>query len=176
MSRENIMPKLTNKVILAGLDAAANRTGVPSLVLGHARRRHLRWLPIVALALGTIGFGLGLVRTDLVHVAYGVISAGFVIGVMLPLFGPIKPWGGAQLADEFDRAVRQRAFLAAFASVTFASFIGIWLLIGLALAQHWDGFALAMQLRNLVHYLVVFYFTVPTLHASWATQPVGEEE
>jgi hypothetical protein len=174
MSRESNMPKLTNKAILAGLDAAANRTGVPSLVLGHARRRHLRWLPIVALSLGTIGFGLGLVRTELVHVAYGVISAGFAIGILLPLLGPIKPWGGAQLADEFDRAVRQRAFLVAFASLSFVSLIGIWLLMGLAMTGRWDGMLLTMQLRNLAHYLVIFYFAVPTLHASWATRPIED--
>jgi hypothetical protein len=175
MSREFCMPKLSNKAILEGLDAAANKTGIPSLVLGQARRRHLRWLPVVALALGTFGFGLGLVRTDLVHVAYGIIAVGWVLSIFLPLMGPIKPWGGPRLADEFDRAIRQRAFLAGFASVSFAAFIGIWLLVALAALGRWDTTLLIMELRNLAHYLLVFYFAVPTLHASWATQPIGED-
>ncbi len=169
------MPKLSNKAILEGLDAAANKTRIPSLVLGQVRRRHLRWLPVVALTLATLGLALGLARTELVHVGYGIMSVGFVIAILLPLIGPIKPWGGAQLADEFDRAVRQRAFLAGFASVSFTAFVGIWLLIGLAYIDRWDMFALTMQLRNFGHYLLILYFAVPTLHASWATRPIGED-
>jgi len=175
MSRELSMSKLTNKAILEGLDAAANKTGIPSLVLGDVRRRHLRWLPILALAIATAGLLLGLARNDLVHVAFGIISAGWLVSFVLPLIGPIKPWGGARLADEFDRAVRQRAFLAGFATISFTSFTGIWLLIGLAYTDRWDMFALTMQLRNLGYYLLVLYFAVPTLQASWATRPIAEE-
>ena len=57
------MPRFNDR-LLDGLDAAAKRTGIPGLVT-KPRRRHLYWLPVVALTLATAGVVLGLMRTDL---------------------------------------------------------------------------------------------------------------
>jgi hypothetical protein len=169
------MTRLHDRII-HGLDAAAESTGIPKLILGReVRRRHFRWLPIVALVMATAGMGLALVRTDLSEAGYGLIMGGFTIAVMLPILGPLKPWGSAGIVDEFDRRMRTRAFLAAFASVTVAAMLGIWLLIGLALLGRWPALTLVLALRSLAFYLIVLYSAVPTLHASWSTDPIEDD-
>ena len=164
-----------NQRLFSRLDAAADRTGIPALARAEVRRRHLRWIPILALALALGGWAWGLAQPGGTYPGYALISAGVVLGTFLPIFGPIKPWGGPRLVDEFDRQVRQRAFLAGFATVSFATFLGIWLMLGLTLLDHWSREVLIAQLANFTYMLFVLYLTVPTLHASWATRPVEEE-
>ncbi len=163
-----------NQRLFARLDAAADRTGIPALARHEVRRRHLRWVPIVAIVLAAGGWIWGL-GGDARHFGYAAISLGFALGVFLPIFGPIKPWGAGKLVDEYDRQVRQRAFLIGFATVTFAAFLGIWLLLGLALLDNWSRDTLIGQLANFAYMLFVLYLTVPTLHASWATRPIAED-
>ncbi|WP_404335390.1 hypothetical protein AB2M62_16035 [Sphingomonas sp. MMS12-HWE2-04] len=165
-----------NQRFFARLDAAAERTGVPGLARGTQRRRHLRWPPVLALALAGSGMLLGLIRAEIAPLGFALIMAGFSIAVMLPLSGPLKPWGAPDRVDEFDRALRSRAFLAGFAATSVAAMAGIWLLFGLAMLQNWSKFALLDQLRALSFTLMVLYSAVPTLYASWTTQPMGEED
>ncbi|MEP9358680.1 hypothetical protein [Sphingomonas sp. KR3-1] len=164
-----------NQRFFSRLDAAAETTGIPALARHEMRRRHLRWMPILALAIAVGGWAWGLARPDKAYLGYAAISVGFAIAVFLPIFGPIKPWGGAKLADEFDRQLRQRAFLCGFATVTFAAFLGIWLLLGLALIDNWNREALITQIAYFDYLLFVLYLAVPTLQASWATRPVEED-
>jgi hypothetical protein len=162
--------------LIHGLDQAAERTGIPNLVLGRkVRRRHFRWLPILALLLASAGMALALVRTDLSEAGYAVMMAGFAVAMMLPAFGPLKPWGTVGIVDEFDRAMRARAFLAGFASVSAVAVIGIWLLMGFALLGNWSALTLILALRSLSFYLMTLYAAVPTLYASWSTQPIDED-
>ncbi|NYT41315.1 hypothetical protein HZY97_11140 [Sphingomonas sp. R-74633] len=164
-----------NQRLFARLDAAAEHTGMPALARHEIRRRHLRWVPIVALAIAIGGWAWGLARPDRAYLGYAAISVGFAIAVFLPIFGPIKPWGGGKLADEYDRQLRQRAFLYGFATVTFAAFGGIWLLLGLALIDNWSREALITQIAYFDYMLFVLYLAVPTLQASWATRPVEDD-
>jgi len=164
-----------NQRLFAKLDAAAEHTGMPALARHEVRRRHLRWIPIVALALAIGGWGWGLARPGTAWFGYGAISLGFAVAVFLPIFGPIKPWGGPKLADEFDRQLRQRAFLIGFATVSGAAIFGLWTVLGLAVLGNWDRSVLIGQIANLNYLLFVLYLAVPTLHASWTTQPVEED-
>ena len=164
-----------NQRFFARLDAAAEHTGVPAIARGQTRRRHLRWVPIVALALASAGMLTGLARIELVHAGYALIMLGFAIAILLPIFGPLKPWGSPERVDEFDRALRGRAMLAGFAAVSMAAFAGIWLVIGLALVGDWSRLAILDQLRSLGFYLITLHSAVPTLHASWATRPVDDD-
>jgi len=164
-----------NQRLFARLDAAAEHTGMPALARQDIRRRHLRWLPIPALALAGGGWAWGLARPATAWIGYGAITLGFVIAVFLPLCGPIKPWGGSRLADEFDRQVRQKAFLYGFATVSFVAIFGIWTVLGLAVIGDWSRSVLLGQMANLNYLLFVIYLAVPTLQASWATQPMAED-
>ncbi len=168
------MTRLHDKLV-HGLDAAAERTGIPALARRQIRRRHFRWLPIVALTLASAGMALALARPDLSEAGYSMIMGGFTIAVMLPILGPLKPWGSPGIVDEFDRTMRTRAFLAAFASATAAALLGIWLLVGLALLGNWPALTLILALRSLAFYLMVLYAAVPTLHASWSTRPIDDD-
>lgn len=165
-----------NQRFFARLDAAAEHTGVPAIARGEARRRHLRWVPIVALVAASAGLVLGLARLELTSAGYALIMLGFGIAILLPIFGPLKPWGSPERVDEFDRALRARAMLAGFAMVSLTAFTGIWLVVGLALIGEWTRFAILDQLRSLGFYLITLHFAVPTLYASWATRPVGEDD
>ena len=164
-----------NERFFARLDAAAERTGVPAMARGQARRRHLRWIPVIALATAGAGVILGLVRVDLVNAGYGLIMLGFAIAILLPFFGPLKPWGSPERVDEFDRVLRSQAMLAGFAAVSVAAFAGIWLIVGLALVGDWPRVVILDQLRSLGFFLATLHSAVPTLHASWATQPVEDD-
>jgi hypothetical protein len=164
-----------NKRFFARLDAAAERTGVPAIARGEARRRQLRWVPIVALAAATAGMIVGLIRLELTSAGYALVMLGFAIAILLPIFGPLKPWGTPERVDEFDRVLRARAMLAGFAAVSMAAFLGIWLVVGLALVADWPRLAILDQLRALGFYLITLHFAVPTLHASWATRPLDDD-
>jgi len=168
------MPRFNDR-LLDGLDAAAKRTGIPGLVT-KPRRRHLYWLPVVALTLATAGIVLGLVRTDLLTEGYGLIMAGFTLAMVLPIFGPVKIWGGSEVVDEFDRVMRSRAFLAAFASISVVAVLGMLVSGGLALLNGWPVLVLVRQLIALILYLITLYSAVPTLYSSWTTQPIGEDD
>jgi hypothetical protein len=165
-----------NQRFFARLDAAAERTGVPAVARGNLRRRHLRWLPVLALAVAASGMGLAIVRPDLAEFGNAAVILGFSTGIMLPIFGPLKPWGSAERVDEFDRALRARAFFVGFASVSVAAMLGIWLVVGAALLTGLNGLTMFAQLRALAFTLMTLYAAVPTLYASWATRPIGEEE
>ncbi|WP_066799407.1 hypothetical protein [Sphingomonas soli] len=169
------MPRF-NERLFDKLDAAAERTGVPAPTKRPPRRRHLRWWPIIALVLGATGLALSLARGDLFTVSYTLVMAGFALSMPLPMAGPVKAWGGPDIADEFDRAMRLRAFLATFASISVMAVIGIWLILGLNLLGAWPKQVLIGQISNLSLFLMTLYSAVPTLYASWATQPIGEEE
>jgi len=165
-----------NDRLLQGLDAAAERTGVPGLVTRIPRRRHLRWLPVVALSLASAGLGLGLIRADLLSWGYALLLAGFALSVILPLLGPVKPWGGPGMVDEFDRAVRSRAFLVTFAGISLAAVLGIWLIVGLSLLGAWPKEILIGEISVLSLYLMTLYSAMPTLYSSWTTRPIGEDD
>jgi len=171
------MSKLTNKAIFEVLDAAANKTGIPAYAQGKPRRRHLRWLPIAAIGIATIGMVIMLGWRDFRAQWLGtsVVMLGLVLAILLPMFGPVKLWASGERLDEFDREVRRNAFLVTFACVSAVAVCGIWLMLGLAVLGNWDRSALLQILSAFTWYLMTLYSAVPTLHASWATRPIAED-
>lgn len=170
------MRKLTNKVIFEALDAVAERTGIPAYAAGKAKRRHLRWLPIAALVIATVGMAILFAFAGWRERALGqgMVFFGLMLAILLPMFGPVKLWGSGERIDEFDRDVRRNAFLVAFATVSATAICGIWLILGLALLGNWDRSALLQILSAFTWYLMTLYSAVPTLHASWATRPIED--
>ncbi|MEI9849539.1 MAG: hypothetical protein WDN24_00220 [Sphingomonas sp.] len=164
------------KRLIDYLDAAAESTGIPKLMTGQPRRRHLRWLPAIPIALGSAGLLVPLMRGDLQPLGIALMCGTLGLSMLLPLMGPVKPWGGAEKADEFDRTVRARAYFATFATISIAAVTGIWLLLGLALLNGWPRETMFIGFSQLSTYLLVLYASVPTLHASWATRPIDEED
>lgn len=157
------------------LDAVAERAGIPQAATGHPRRRHLRWLPIVPLAMGFGGFLAALLQGQLQSIGLTVVMVAFGLSVMLPLLGPIKPWGSAEHVDEFDREMRSRAFFFTFATMSVVATVGIGLLIRITLTSKAPYAVPTVQLGVLGALLFVLYSALPTLHASWATRPIDDE-
>lgn len=157
------------------LDAVAERTGIPQAATGHPRRRHLRWLPVVPLAMGLGGFLAALLDGRLQSIGLTVVMLAFGLSVMLPLLGPIKPWGSAEHVDEFDREMRSRAFFFTFATMSLVAMLGIGLMIGITLMSASPFSVPTVQLGVLGALMFVLYSSLPTLHASWATRPIDDE-
>lgn len=74
------------------LDDIANLTGIPNLTIRPPRRRPMRGLAMIALALGTIGMTITLFGGRILLLGDGILLAGFILSGWLPLMGPIKPW------------------------------------------------------------------------------------
>jgi hypothetical protein len=169
---------MARKSLPERMDDFARWTRIPALsaAVAKVRRRHLRWTSAIALGAATLGMGVALARTDMFRLGYALVMLGFTIGMVLPIFGPLKPWGSTELIDEWDRDLRRRAFFAGFASVSVAALLGLWLLIALTLLANWDRTLLLQALVALALYLFTLLTAVPTFHASWTTRPVAEEE
>lgn len=160
------------------LDDLANLTGMPALSARMAsgkHRRHLRWLPIILLLLVSGGTALIFASPDRWWLGYGVLMLGNVIGGWLPMYGPVKPWGVLDGADERERQVRQNAYFVTFATISIVAVLGLWLLAGLALVNDWKSDTLALDMSALSLFLLSLWEIVPTLHASWATRPLEDE-
>lgn len=168
------MPKF-NERFFARLDAAAERTGVPEMARGEQSRRRLRWLPLIPLALASGGLLASLIRTELINMGLVLVMLSYTIAVILPILGPLKPWGTPERVDEFDRALRTRAMLAGYAAASVAAFVGIWVIVGLATIANWPRETMIGNLAALAFYLLTLHSTVPTLHASWAIRSIEDD-
>ena len=159
------------------LDDLANLTGIPALSARMTKegQRHLRWFPIAALLLVSSGMVVMLASPQRSWLGYSILMAGNAISVWLPLFGPVKPWGALEGADERDRQVRRDAYFAAFATISLVAVLGLLLLMGLALLDFWKIETLIFYMMGLSIFLISLLAIIPTLHASWATRPLEDE-
>lgn len=168
---------MTDKPFLQRLDALANRTGIPQLASGQPRRRPRLWLPIAALAFGTLGIAVVLFG----DVALGQMPViiGMTLSTWLPLMGPVKPWNWSATVDERDKEVRSAAYIATLPVILAAASILLLLLpwrVAMRL-QSVDAFdtvwALSMGVYAAI-YLGILWNSIPTLYASlrW---PADEE-
>ena len=162
------------------LDDLANMTGFPQFSARFAARTkhglHLRWSPIVALALATAGIVIAAAAPrpeNFLGISLLVVAQS--IGSTLSLLGPIKPFGTLNGVDERDRQLRRDGYLAAFAATTVIAFLALIALTGLALLEGWDRNRLLFLMPMLAFYLFCLMLTIPTLYASWATRPIEDE-
>lgn len=160
------------------LDDIAYLTGIPQisekLAKQQQRRRHLRWWPIVALTIATIGLCVSFASA---HPAIGFALLAVVQGCagFFSLFGPVKPLGAIEGVDERDIQVRRSAYLFGFATASLVTSIGMGLLIALGLFALWSRDALLDGLMALWLYAIILVSALPTLYASWASNPIDEE-
>ena len=161
---------------LQRLDDAAGITGIPQLSARLAkqqqRRRHLRWWPIVALVIATIGLCLSCVIYPL-GIALLTIPQGW--SSFIAMFGPVKPWGTLEGVDERDVEVRRSAYLFGLAVTSLFMLAGMGLLVVVAVVERWTAITLVQGFAALWLYDLLLLTILPTLHASWATQPIEDE-
>jgi hypothetical protein len=163
------------KPLLERLDDIANRTGIPALAKQQPRRRPLRGLAIIALALGTIGMAIALFGGRLLLIGDGVLVLGFVLSGWLPLMGPIKPWMSfTERVDELDAQIRAKAYLTALPIILFVAVCGLVGLPILAWLEQRPPAEMVVLGGFVAMYLLILWNAVPTLHASWRRQPAEE--
>ena len=161
------------KTILQRMDDMVAWTGVPAMSQGKIRRRPFRWLSALALAGGLGGFVAGIAAGFVGRafvIGYMVMIASFLLGMIVQVFGPLKPFNSfTERADEFDRALRTRAYMFAFPAFALATLLALVLLMWMILMD-WPRGALMSCLSELMFMLVTLGFTLPTAYASWAVQ------
>lgn len=159
-------------------DPAMNRTRRnPSHGSDSARlhRPLFRWMPIVAVAMGVAGFAQVMLSPSHTSLGFVIMTVSGACSVWLPAAGPLRTGIDGAIADEFDRALRARAYLAAFASIAFTAQIGIMLVAALALLYHWPRELLITALIGLAMLLPLLWLAMPTLHAAWSAAPLDDE-
>lgn len=158
------------------LDDAASLTGIPQLSeklsKQQQRRRHLRWWPIVALSVATLGLGLSFVSFPLGLVLLA-LPQGW--GGFISMFGPLKPWGTIEGVDERDVEVRRSAYLFGLAVTSLFMLAGMALLVVVAVVERWTAGVLVQGFAALWLYDLLLLTVMPTLHASWTTRPIEDE-
>ena len=166
-----------NNVLLERLDKIARWTGIPKLSERPARRRAMRFLPIVTLALGTVGFGIILFYPDQYWFGYAGMMLCFCLSVFFPIFGPIKQAAQPnENLDELDRMMGRKAYLFTFGVISIVAIVGIWCLIGLSAYADWKREILIKAMVGLLFYLMSLLTTLPTLYASWSFPTISEED
>jgi hypothetical protein len=161
------------KTIPQRMDDLVRWTGVPALSQGKIRRRPFRWLSALAVVGALGGFiasAAGGFLGGPFAIGYMVLIASFAVGLIVQVFGPLKPFNSAtERADEFDRALRSRAYLFAYPVFAFVVALGLLLTMYVVLLA-WPRAALMNCLSELMLTLISLGFTLPTLYASWAVQ------
>lgn len=161
--------------LLAWLDRSVMWTGAPAMAAGTQRKRHLRWPPLLALALASTGLLWCLLQPGRRYwIGYALIMVGFFIANLMPIWGPLRRF--SERADEYERQQRRDSFLVGLAAVTAVGFAGIWVTIGMLAMQVWPAIVAQQELTALAFYMMALFSAVPTLHASWRTRPLGDEE
>ena len=150
-------------------------TGVPALATETPRRRHLRWLPLIALLVSSAGLLWCLLHAGRSYwLGYTLIMVGFFIANLMPIWGPLRRF--SERADEFERQQRRDSLLVGLAAVAVAGIGGIWLTVGMLATELWSAPVAQQELTALAFYMMALFSAVPTLHASWRTRPLGEDE
>lgn len=168
---------MTSKPLTQRLDDIANRTGIPALAKGPPRRRPLRGLALISLALGTAGMATTLFGGRILLIGDGILLAGFVLSGWLPLMGPIKPWMSfTERVDELDADIRAKAYLTALPVILFFAVCGLVGLPILAWVQQRPPAEMVALGGFAAMYLLVLWNAIPTLHASWRRPPAEDQE
>jgi hypothetical protein len=134
-----------------------------------------RWMPLVAIAVGLGGFALVLIAPGQPVLGFSALMAGLAIASCLTVVGPMRIGSGGAVPDEFGRALHMRAYLATFASIAVTAYIGMLLVMGLALLGDWPRELLLIALVGLAMFLPLLWTAVPTLYASWSVEPLDDD-
>jgi len=165
------------KPLTQRLDDIAKLTGIPDLAKRPPRRRPLRGLALIALALGTVGMAVTLFGGRVLLIGDGILLAGFVLSGWLPLMGPIKPWMSfTEHVDELDAQIRAKAYLTALPVILFAAVCGLVGLPVLAWVQQRPPAEMIALGGFAAMYLLILWNAVPTLHASWGHLTVDDAD
>jgi hypothetical protein len=158
------------------LDALANVTGIPQLTMRTPRRRPMRWLPVVTMVAATGALAVAMIAPDHDIYARGLLYVCFICAIFMSQFGPIKRGtrytSQDEKIDEWDMALRARAYPFSYWVMALLSSEGFILLSGFAGYQEWSMKQLERVMFDFAFYMLVLFLSLPTLYASWTTKPL----
>lgn len=137
----------------------------------HPRPRHLRWLPMLSLALAALGIGLQAAGRD----GFGAVMAAFVLSMLFVLFGPLRNPSQDEPLDERETLLRTRASLAGAGTVAVIAMLAALLFSLSDYLRIWAP-ATPQDWRSVCFALVAMVNSVPPLYASWTTRPLPDED
>lgn len=166
----------SSKTVPQRLDDMVEWTGIPAMQRrferGEGRRYRLRVLPIAVVIIGTGGLLMGLFDPDRYSLGQGLVTMAMVPGLLLPVFGPVKPWMDPSPVDEYDRRVRREAYLFTLSIVAAGALIALFGLGLRAQVAEWPRDTLVRAMQIAVLYLMTLLGSLPTLHASLKMRPL----
>ena len=165
-----------NKRLIGALDAAAEKTGIPAIATRPFRRRRFRWLPLIVLLLGFGVAGYAASGPGRLGIAIALMGMVQSLSIVLHFAGPLRQAGGSERVDEFDRGLHLRAYLAGLICVAALAFAGIVGIAFLGIVNTWPPAGMAGALALLAYLMFITISTVPTLHASWAMEPLDDAD
>jgi hypothetical protein len=164
------MKEFSAKTSEARVYRMAEWTGITREV----RRRPIRWLPICAILLATIGFVMSLADPVRDSIGYTIVLLVFAFASVMPAIGPVK--APMEDTDERKRAVRKDSLLVGLAIVSLGALLGNATLIGLTWLLEWSRSQLSREMWIEAMYLAVLYNSVPTLYASRSLRDIAAED
>ncbi|WP_267388097.1 hypothetical protein [Sphingomonas sp. GC_Shp_3] len=166
---------MTRKTIAQYLDDSVRWTRIPAIV-APPRRRPLRMWSTLAILAATGALVVAIFWPALRWPGYAVLIAAFGIANFMPIFGPLKPWGGTEPIDERERANRARAFLIALSVISVVAVAGLWTIVALSIMGNWDVDLLRQTNIDLAFYIAALYSALPTCIASWTEPRLRDDE
>jgi len=167
---------MTHKTLAQRLDDSVRWTGTAATVAKPRHRRPQRWWSTLAIVVATAGLVVAIGWPALRWPGYAVLMAAFSIANFMPIFGPLKPWGGTEPIDERERAIRANAFLIALSVVSFVAVVGMWGAVATSAFGNWDGATLRLAIVDLAFYIAALYSALPTCVASWVERRLPDED
>jgi hypothetical protein len=162
-----------NTRLMGALDAAAEKTGIPTFSRRQSRRRRFRLLPLIVLLLGFCAAGYGVAGSGRWGLTIALMGGIQSVASVFLFAGPLRSDGSARL-DELDRRLYLHAYLTGLICVAALALAGIVAIAFCGVFNNWPPVQMAGALCLLAFLMFITILTVPTLHASWAMEPLDD--
>lgn len=161
--------------MLNRLDGSVSWTGIPALARAQVRRRSLRWPSVLLLLLAFAGFAIDFGKSE-IGWGYAMIMIAVAVSPILPVLGPLKPWGSLERVDELDQLLRARAYIAGLMILATVAMGGLWLIVGVSVLDNWPPEALRWTVVKFAFVLGTIFNASPTCYASWAQPSLDSDD
>ena len=158
---------MSEKTFLMRLDDVVRWPGTKIFGKRGISRRPLRWASTIALLFSFIGFIMLFVWPSRQWAVFFLLIIGNGLGSYMPVFGPLKLWGSAELVDERERGVRAQVFLIALSALAFTGVLGAFFIVGWSMMAGWSIWSLRTAVIGLTLLMTTIYTAGSTCISSW---------
>ena len=164
-------------VVIRFLDRLVIWTGIPKLTEQRIRRRPLKVIPLILVAINTIVIASVFAYPTTTMWKFFALDFCFMAGCLLQPFGPIKQaFNPNDFLDERDKEIKKNAYFFTYTSTTFAAIICMIAMTATATLSTLKREQVLWSLLCILIYIVSLLTTLPTLHASWVMPKAIEDD